>query len=216
MSWSGLRNAVPLLGVEAAGDVTMDPLQVRQVVEADADKVVATITLAFATDPAARWSLPDPEAYLTHFPTIVRAFGGRAFEHGTAHEVDGFGGAALWLPPGVGPDEEALGAFLEEGVSASLRDEVDAVLEQMDERHPREPHWFLPLIGVDPSRQGAGIGNALMTHALERCDADGLPAYLESSNPANVPFYERHGFEVAGLIQAGSSPPIRPMYRKPR
>lgn len=120
------------------------------------------------------------------------------------------------MPPGVGPDEEALGAFLEEAVPAALRDEVNAVLEQMDEHHPAEPHWFLPLIGVDPRRQGGGIGGALMAHALERCDADGLPAYLESSNPSNVPFYERHGFEVVGLIQKGSSPPIRPMYRKPR
>jgi ribosomal protein S18 acetylase RimI-like enzyme len=69
---------------------------------------------------------------------------------------------------------------------------------------------------VDPTRQGKGYGSALLEHALALCDRDGKLAYLESSNPANIPLYERHGFEVAGTIQAGSSPPFWPMVRKPR
>lgn len=189
---------------------------VRTVPPETGERAVATITLAFATDPAARWSLADPETYLAYFPAIVRAFGGRAFELGTGHEAAGFGGAALWLPPGVEPDEEALAAIFEQCVAPELKDDVNAVFEQMGEQHPREPHWYLPLIGVDPRRQGQGIGGALLRHALALCDAEGLPAYLESSNPANISLYERHGFEVVGLIQAGSSPTIRPMWRKPR
>jgi ribosomal protein S18 acetylase RimI-like enzyme len=82
--------------------------------------------------------------------------------------------------------------------------------------HPSEPHWYLPLIGVDPFQQGSGLGSALMRHALARCDSEGKPAFLESSNPKNVPLYERHGFEVLGRIQAGASPTLFPMLRKAR
>jgi ribosomal protein S18 acetylase RimI-like enzyme len=82
--------------------------------------------------------------------------------------------------------------------------------------HPPEPHWYLPLLGVDPTRQGQGVGSALLQHATARCDQAGQLAYLESSNPANVPLYERHGFEIVGQIQAGTSPTFHPMVRKPR
>jgi ribosomal protein S18 acetylase RimI-like enzyme len=77
-------------------------------------------------------------------------------------------------------------------------------------------HWYLSLIGVVLARQGHGLGSALLRHALERCDRDHLPAYLESTNPANVPLYRRHGFEVVGTIQVGSSPPMHPMVRAAR
>jgi ribosomal protein S18 acetylase RimI-like enzyme len=90
------------------------------------------------------------------------------------------------------------------------------IFEQMAGYHPHEPHWYLPLIGVDPAHQAKGIGDALMAYALERCDRDKVPAYLESSNPRNVPFYQRHGFEPIGAIQAGTSPTLVPMLRKPR
>jgi len=82
--------------------------------------------------------------------------------------------------------------------------------------HPKEPHWYLPIFGVDPARHGNGLGSALLRHATARTDAAGLPAYLESSNPRNVTFYERHGFVPVGTIQVGSSPPLVPMYRSPR
>ena len=86
----------------------------------------------------------------------------------------------------------------------------------MGHYHPKEPHWYLPLIGVDPRHQRRGHGAALLRHALARCDRDHAPAYLESSNPANVPLYERHGFAVLDTIQVGSSPPIFPMLRTAR
>jgi ribosomal protein S18 acetylase RimI-like enzyme len=82
--------------------------------------------------------------------------------------------------------------------------------------HPKEPHWYLPLIGIDPAHQGRGLGGALMRHATEICDRERVPAYLESSNLRNVPLYQRHGFEVMGKIQAGSSPVITPMLRWPQ
>jgi ribosomal protein S18 acetylase RimI-like enzyme len=180
------------------------------------DQAVALICLAFCADPAARWTYPDPHAYLSYFPRIVRAFAGKAFEHGTGHQVSGFRGAALWLPPGIHPDQEALGAILQEGLTADRLEEVSSVFERMGSFHPSDPHWYLPMIGVDPAHQGHGYGSALLRHALLQCDKDHVPAYLESSNPANVPLYERHGFVVLGTIQVGSSPPIFPMLRAAR
>ncbi len=123
---------------------------------------------------------------------------------------------ALWLPPGVEADEEAVGAIAAEALPAAEQDEVFAFLDQMGEFHPTEQHWYLPLIGVDATSQNRGYGSALLRHALERCDRDRLPAYLEATSPQNKPLYERHGFEELGVIQAGSSPPMWPMQRKPR
>jgi GNAT superfamily N-acetyltransferase len=195
---------------------TSGPSTVNAIAPSDAERAVAVILLAFGADPAARWTYPDPREYLAHFPAIVRAFGGRAFAQGTAHEVGGFAGAALWLPPGVHPDEEALVAILEASVAKERQPAVSAVFERMGGYHPREPHWYLPLIGVDPRYQGRGHGSALLQHVALQCDRDGIPAYLESTSPASVPLYERHGFEVLDTIQVGSSPPIFPMLRAVR
>jgi ribosomal protein S18 acetylase RimI-like enzyme len=145
----------------------------------------------------------------------VQAFAGGAIECGTAYYIDGYRGAALWLPPDAGPDEEALVALLKESVRAADRDAVFAVFEEMGRYHPREPHWYLPLIGVAPSYQGRGYGSELMQHALLQCDRARRPAYLESSNVRNIPLYQRHGFEILGTIEIGSSPPIVPMLRAP-
>ena len=119
---------------------------------------------------------------------------------------------ALWLSPGVSPDEEALGSVMEEGVRGELQGEVFAVLEQVGGSHPEEPHWYLPAIGVDPPCQGRGYGSALLAHSLAVCDRGHVAAYLEATNPTSIPLYKRFGFEVAGEIQAGSSPTITPMF----
>ena len=147
---------------------------------------------------------------------MIEAFGGKAFEHGSAYCVDDFSGAALWLPPGIGPDSERLGALTAQHASAPVLRDSDGVFEQMAAYHVPEPHWYLPLIAVDPACQGRGLGGALLKQALARCDADGLPAYLESSNPRNIALYQRHGFEILGRIQVGSSPVVTPMLRRSR
>jgi ribosomal protein S18 acetylase RimI-like enzyme len=91
------------------------------------------------------------------------------------------------------------------------------MVEQMGRNHPAEPHWYLPMIGVDPAHQRRGHGSTLLRQATEQLDREGLAAYLESSNPLNVPLYRRHGFEVTGLIRAaGDAPPMYPMVRRPR
>ena len=177
--------------------------------------VIAILTLAFSSDPATRWTWPDPRAYLEAFPCFAKAFGGAAFGEGSAHRI-GSAGAALWLPPGVSPDDAAIGALMQRTADPQTAVDGPQIMKQMASYHPREPHWYLPLIGIDPAHQGQGLGTALLRHATATCDRDGVAAYLESSNLRNVPLYERHGFEVLGTIQAGQSPTIVPMLRKPR
>lgn len=182
----------------------------------DQKKVLHVITLAFSTDPAVRWALPDPTTYLSVMPGFAEAFGGNGFAPGTVDMVEGGTAAAMWLPPGVDPDHERMSALTEQHVPADRLDDMNRVFEQMAAYHPQESCWYLPLIGVDPLLQGRGLGSALLRYATMRCDADGALAYLESSNPRNIPLYERHGFEVMGSIQAGTSPTIVPMLRRPR
>jgi ribosomal protein S18 acetylase RimI-like enzyme len=122
----------------------------------------------------------------------------------------------LWLPPGVVPDGEALDALFNETLKEPARSAAPAIVEQMAESHPHEPHWQLAFIGVDPTHQGQGIGAALLRHTLAQIDAQGLHSYLESSNPANIPLYQRHGFEVIREIRVGGSPVVTPMLRRPR
>lgn len=189
---------------------------VRSVFPAEEELVIAPLVLAFAADPAVRWMYPDAHQFRLFFPRFVRAFGGKAFTFGTAQRVAGWRGAALWLPPGVLPDEDALTPLLQESVTPDRRAEVFALLEMMGFFHPTEPHWYLPLLGVDPRHQRQGLGSALLEPTVAGFDRDGTVACLEASNPENVPFYERHGFEVRGEIQVGSSPTLFAMVREPR
>lgn len=191
-------------------------IEVRSATGAEQKAVIDVITLAFSSDPMARWALAEPATYLSVMPELVRAFGGNGFAHGTVHCLEGTLAAAMWLPPGVHPDAERMMDLVERHVPGPKMPDMMQVFEQMDHYHPKEPHWYLPLIGVDPSCQGRGFGSALLHYALAQCDRHGLPAYLESSNPRNIPLYERHGFESIGIIQAGSSPAIVPMLRRPR
>ena len=189
---------------------------IRTATAADAEQCMAVLTLAFSSDPPCRWAWPDPQQYLEAFPRFARAFGGGAIDLGTAHYYEGFSGVALWLPPGIAPDEESLVRVIQDTVADELKDAMFAMFEQMDAYHPGEPHWHLPLIGVDPASQGRGIGAALQRRVLDQCDRQHVLAYLEATSPRNVPFYERHGFEALGSIQVADSPPIVPMLRKPR
>jgi ribosomal protein S18 acetylase RimI-like enzyme len=189
---------------------------IKTATPSSADQAIGTVVLAFSSDPVARWFYPDPHQYLLHLPSFVRLFAGKAFEHNSAYYVDGYLAAALWLPPDVHSDENALAALLQRTIPEENQQEIFGFVEQMDNSHPSEPHWYLPMIGVDPSKQGQGYGSALLKHALERCDGEGKLAYLEASSPKSIPLYQRHGFELIGTIQVGSSPPLFPMLRKPR
>jgi GNAT superfamily N-acetyltransferase len=149
-------------------------------------------------------------------PSFVRAFAGQAFDRGSAFRTGDGSGGALWLRPGTQPDDAAMGKVLERTMGASARDELLAAIGRTAAYHPKEPHWFLPLIGVDPARHGQGHGTALMAHALAQCDRERLPAYLESTNPRNATLYERHGFRALGRVPLGGSAAFVPMLREPR
>jgi ribosomal protein S18 acetylase RimI-like enzyme len=179
-----------------------------------ADRVYAVLTLAFATDPPNRWMYPEPGQYLRQFPKFARALGGAALHLRTAFVIQDYSAAALWLAPGAKPDEQALMKHIEKSVAFDKRADLTAVIEQMVRYHPEEPHWYLPFIGVDPARQGKGIGAALLRSVLADCDTARLPAYLESTNPRNQAFYERQGFQAVGHIIEGDCPPVVPMLRR--
>jgi GNAT superfamily N-acetyltransferase len=192
------------------------PVSVRVATRADEAVVVDIIVLAFSADPVARWCWPDSHRYLATMPTFVRAFAGQAFDGGSAFQTADAGGGALWLRPGMRPDEASMVEVMEGTMTASARDEMLATIGRTAAYHPKEPHWFLPLVGVDPARQGQGHGAALMAHALAECDREHLAAYLESTNPRNVTLYERHGFRALGRVPLGGSAAFVPMLREPR
>jgi ribosomal protein S18 acetylase RimI-like enzyme len=183
---------------------------------ADMERLISVMVLAFAADPVARWMYRDPQRYLAYFGRFIRAFAGKAFSSGTAWCFDGNLGAALWLPPGVKPDEDAIATILDESVPRDVMADVNALFGEMAAYHPRNPHWYLPTIGIEPHLHRKGLGSALLTQALSRCDQEHMPAYLESSNPANTALYQRFGFEGLGVIRAGCSPPMVPMLRGAR
>src|SRR4030095_13623329 len=178
--------------------------------------VVHTIVLAFAADPVVRWFWPEAHQYLESMPAFTVAFSGGGFKAGSAYTTDGYEGAALWLPPDVHPDENAVDAIVEQTVARPLRGDLQPLSGNMAAFHPDGPHWYLPMIGVDPAHQNKGIGAVLLRHALDRCDREGLPPYLESTNPRNISLYLRNGFVAVGEIQGGSSPTMVPMLRLPR
>lgn len=193
----------------------MNPPSIHSAKEEQRERVLQSLVLGFSTDPLGRWFLPEAIDHLKS-AAIFDAFGGLAIDNGTAYATENFEGVALWLPPGIEGDEEAMAAIMQASVAEEIIEEVFAVFEAMESYHPKEPCWYLPLIAVDPFYQGKGLGSHLMKHALKRVDEDGLPAYLESSNPQNISLYERHGFEALGQIQIGGSPIVTPMIRAAR
>ena len=190
-------------------------IEVSSARQAQMHQAVACIVAAFVTDPIARFAWLSPHQYLEGMTLAARRFGGSSFECGTADVTPDFCGVGLWLPPGVSPDGEALEKVFRATAKPEHLDDLLATFEGMDESHPKEKHWYLPMIGVDPSFQNRGLGAALMHHATARADADGTLAYLESTNSQNISLYERHGFEVVGKIQIGEAPLVTPMLRYP-
>lgn len=190
-------------------------INILQASHGDETRLIATLTCAFINDPPVRWIYPDAVSYLQSYPSFARAFGSGAFEPSTAWRSMDFSACALWFPPGSGPEEEPLMAVVETTVPAHRHDEVFAVFEALGEAHPTQSHWYLPLIGVDPAKQGLGLGGALLRAVLDRCDRERTPAYPESSNPRDISLYERHGFQCRDAIRVGSCPPIMPMWREP-
>jgi GNAT superfamily N-acetyltransferase len=190
--------------------------EIRSATPDEMPHAVAAIVAAFLTDPVARFAWPTPYDHLQSMPLATREFAGGSFQHGTAFVSADFCGTALWLPPGVHPNGEALEKVFRDTAKREHLDDLLATFEKMEQSHPEEAHWYLPLIGVEPNAQGKGLGAQLMRHAVARCDQERELAYLEASNRRNIALYLRFGFEVMGEIQIGAGPLVTPMLRRPR
>lgn len=189
------------------------PVNVIDVPRTRADRVLAVMMRAFINDPATRWMFPDHDDYLAHFPAFTRPYAFGAFDDGAVHGIDGADAYAMWLSPGAHPDDDSITELIEHCIPESRHSEVFDLIAEMNAYQLTGPHWFLPLVGVDPVRRG--YGSALMNHMLARCDAERQIAYLDNTNEANLPFYERLGFRQLGVIWVSSCPPVYPMVRDP-
>jgi GNAT superfamily N-acetyltransferase len=127
----------------------------------------------------------------------------------------------VWLPPGAwkigaGDQLRMLPAIVKTLSWRWLPSRLGG-FNRMEAAHPEEPpHWYLAVVATDPDHQGKGLGSALLGDQLARVDAEGLPAYLESTKEANVPLYERHGFQVTGTFDLPNGPRLWLMWRDPR
>jgi GNAT superfamily N-acetyltransferase len=199
-------------------------IDVQPARRSDVRTMAAVLARAFYDDPVMTWMLPDDG---TRLKALTRAFSGLVRHHFLSRDGsevgwrDGAVGAAtLWDPPG-----QRKGSRLEELIMMPMmlwafRSRAQAsvqVMELMEKHHPEEPHWYLMVIGSDPPVRGTGFGYALMRSRLDRCDAEGVPVYLENSNPKNESYYMRFGFEVTGEIKLpDGGPSMWPMWRHPR
>ena len=201
----------------------MSGIEVRLARRADVAALSRVLGRAFHDDPVMRWLQPDAARRTAALPGFFAAVVRHHFLASSGSEVavsaDGMGAAALWDSPGRWQQTSREQVAMVPGVLRAFRGRLGAaraLAEQMKAVHPEEPHWYLAIIGSDPSVRGGGFGAALMASRLQRCDAEGAPAYLESSNPDNVPYYNRFGFEVTGQIVVPDGPTLWPMWRPAR
>lgn len=193
---------------------------VRHAVRFDFDSLEQSLANAFWDDPMVTWMYPDSERRSAQRAQFMRAALEIGLPHGHVYATDGDAGVAIWSPPDVELFDDAavttLFALLGEQVG-SRAEEIGAGLMAISEHHPRdEPHFYLFVLGTDRAHQGTGVGSILIREVLDRCDRQGIGAYLESSNIRNVPFYERHGFRVTAEVEVSSDFCARPMWRDPR
>ncbi len=175
---------------------------------------------AFVHDPVLASFLregPDRPARLTRYFELECRLGSAA--HGEVWLDDDGVGAAVWRGPGGYPEPlsaqlRLLPRFLRLFPREFLR--ASRAMNVLARVHPREPHWYLLAVGVVPEATGQGRGSAVLEPVLARCDAEGLPAYLEASSADNVRLYERLGFESLAEVEIFSGVRVRPMRREPR
>jgi len=200
----------------------MDDIGIHTATASDRNDVVSSLTSAFASDPILGWMMrsdrPPPRRLRLFFETIVDGEMGKGDESGY---VAGAGaGASIWRDVGdSGPSNMEMfksgPTFLRvfrSGLGRTLR-----ALSVVDKAHPKEPHVYLFFVGVHQDNRGQGLGAGLLAPMLDRCDTQGIPAYLENSNPLNEAFYVRLGFVPRGKLDLPKgAPPLQPMWREPR
>jgi GNAT superfamily N-acetyltransferase len=189
--------------------------------EADLASVTETIGLAFHDDPTWSWAFPDPSVRQEQYAIFWRFMIQGAMRYPWVFMTGSGEAASVWIPPDgteiAEEDEERVEPLLEELVGPRAG-EVLELLERFEEARPKDrPHYYLSLLGNNPAHAGRGHGFALLTENLRRIDDLGMPAYLESSNPANNHRYERYGFAKTGeFYPPTSGTPITTMWREAR
>jgi GNAT superfamily N-acetyltransferase len=193
---------------------------IRTADASDREAVVRLLDAAFQDDPVSGWIFPGEEERRTTHPRLMAAFVDIVLAEGRVEVTEDGAACALWLPV---PAESADGHADEDGF-AQLREAVDPDNERIEligrltaDVHPAgRAHEYLWMIGVAPERQGEGLGTALIESVLERCDRDGVPAYLEASCARSRGLYERLGFELVDRpLDLPDGPQMWPMWREP-
>ena len=189
----------------------------RRAETGDLEAVTETIWLAFAGDPLWSWAFPDHEAARSWWGLLVSA----ALGHGWVWTTSEHTAAAVWIPPGceeLSAQQEIEAEHLLEELLGERAAEVSGLLERFGAEHPSgPPHYYLSLLGTRPEMRGRGIGMGLLAENLRTIDEDGAPAYLESSNPENVPRYEALGFVKTGEFETpDGARKVATMWRAPR
>ena len=194
---------------------------VRKIENADSTSVAGVLARAFESDPMAAHLFRDP---MRRLPDVEQMFGmflrGIYLPQQECYTVGNLLGGALWLPPGKYPSSAWQQLRLLPGFLRLFGLRTPAVfrdIDHMEKMHPKnEPHWYLAFLGIEPSEQGKGLGSALLRPVLNRCDAERVPAWLETSNERNLPLYERHGFKVVKECDIPRGPHFWGMWREPQ
>jgi GNAT superfamily N-acetyltransferase len=193
-------------------------IDIRRAGPGDADALAATLAEAFDGDPVWSWMIPESD----RIGRLKRLFGALlayAIPRGHVYATGDLRSVTLWSPPDdwVMPQSALLRAAPRIVRAAGVRTpRLLGRLAAVDTHHAKQPaaHWYLEFIGTTRSARGQGLGSALLSDALRRYDEAGVPVYLESSNPRNLPFYQRHGFEIIGDVPVKSGPPQPALWRK--
>lgn len=197
---------------------------IRAAGEGDRERVVQLLDEAFQDDPVSGWVFPDAAHRRDRHPRLMAVFADIVFAEGRIDITEDGAACALWLSVPADDAHTDTGPADDDG-PVQLREAVDPdnVRVELIGRltagiHPADrAHEYLWMIAVAPERQGEGLGGALVRSVLDRCDQEGVPAYLEASNERSRALYERLGFADAGHpLELPDGPRMWPMWREPR
>ena len=186
----------------------------------DLPAVAGCLTSAFCEDPVwGQWTFPDQASRVQQLHELMHFWALAAVRHPWVRLTENAETVAVWLPPGepeMTSEEEVVFGRLLISLLGPRADEVSALFDRFGEHHPKEPHYYLSLWATHRDHAGRGLGTALINDNLARIDAERMPAYLESTNPANLPRYEALGFRRIGRFGPVGGPVITTMWREAR
>jgi ribosomal protein S18 acetylase RimI-like enzyme len=178
-----------------------------------------TLGAAFFDDPIFGWLIGGGSGRQARLELYFAIQLAHSFADGCVWTSDGLRGAALCMPPGhwrLPPKLMVTHGGRFTSVFRARLPRAVGLLTVIERRHLRGPHYYFANIGVAPGAQGQGLGSRLMRPTLDRCDEEGLPAYLEASSERNAALYERLGFKCTDVLRFAGSPPLRLMMRPPQ